>query len=105
MAGHISSGTLPERTSSFETAASEQMRRVAISEPLISSEKKSTLTPALAALRASERANDVLPTPGRAPTTLSEPGRMPINTLSSRSKPVATPAVWPRLSAISSISA
>ena len=43
----------------------------------ISSEKKATDAPLAAALKARFRANEVLPTPGRAPTTIIWPGRRP----------------------------
>ena len=102
---HISSLMRPARTSSLLTRASAHSRRVAISEPDISSEKNMTVVPAFAAFTASDSANDVLPTPGRAPTMLSEPGRMPSSTLSRSRKPVATPAMWPGFRAMSWISA
>ena len=69
-----------------------ESRRWAISSELISSEKKHTQAPCWAICTARLRANDVLPTPGRAPTTIIWPARRPRNILSMAGKPVMTPA-------------
>ena len=71
----------------------------------ISSEKIATLYPLIAALRATHRANAVLPMDGRAARMIRSDFCMPLVILSRSIKPVGTPMISPFLSASSLISA
>jgi hypothetical protein len=84
---------LAERMSCRLICAYEDRRRCAISTELISSEKSATEAPEAAAWAARFSANEVLPTPGRAPMTTIWPGRRPSSLASMPGNPVFTPKV------------
>ncbi|VWM25463.1 Uncharacterised protein [Collinsella intestinalis] len=83
MLAHSSGEMRPVRKLDMFTMAWAQMKRCAISLPDISREKKPTVYPSAAALRARFKANEVLPTAGRAPITTSWPSRRPMSMRSS----------------------
>ena len=90
--GQSSGAILAERMDVKETRDDAAKRRCAISVLLISSEKNATLAPLAAACTARLSAKEVLPTPGRAPTTIICPGRKPKRAASTEGKPVSTPS-------------
>ena len=109
MAPCSSGAILAERMRESGILASDDSRRWPTSSLLISSEKKATVVPVRAALVARLRPSEVLPTPGRAPTTTIWPGRRPISSESKPGKPVFTPlspsglAIWAAIWSLTSI--
>ena len=94
MAPQSPSDMKPARIFDRLTRASAHRIRWTSWPALISSEKKATAAPDLAAFTARFSANDVLPTPGRAARMTRSPPRKPWNRSSASLKPVGTPAMW-----------
>ena len=105
MASHSGSLMPPPRMWWMATLASAESRRMAISAPVISSEKIADGTPCLTdAARQKSSPSVDLPTPGRAATTIIWPGRKPVVRRSSSGKPDPRPAISPSRLWMSSIS-
>jgi len=83
----------PPRTFERLTRASEHRIRCINCTALISSEKNAVVAPDFAAFTARFRANEVLPTPGRAARITRSPPRNPPNSASTSRKPDGTPAI------------